>query len=135
MTDGLSEGVPVWVLLIERGIEEGSELRLFWQQDQAEAAARDYLAERWLNDSGLPSDTDDAIEQYNGDPTAGERVFLGRVRIEGERSRCRMCGEPIVLDDEGDQDSWVHADDANDGADHTAEFRSDPSQPTERDIA
>jgi hypothetical protein len=64
MTDGLSEGAPVWALLIERGIEDGSDLRLFWQQGDAEAAARGYLGERWLNDPGLPSDTDDAIEQY-----------------------------------------------------------------------
>jgi hypothetical protein len=70
----------------------------------------------------------------NGDPTGGG-VFLGRVRIEGERPRCRICGEPIALDDEGEPDSWVHAEDANDGADHTAVFRSSPSRPTERDIA
>ena len=135
MTDGLTRGVPVWVLLIERGIEDGSDLRLFWQRDQAEAAARDYLAEGWLNDPGLPPDTYDAIEQHNGDPTAAERVFLGQVRIEGDRSRCRLCGEPIVLDEEDDPDSWVHAEDANDGADHTAEFRSSPSQPKRRGIA
>lgn len=121
MTDGLIERVPLWALLIERGIDEGSDLWLFWQRNDAEAAARSYLAETWLHEPGLPSDIDDAIEQYNGEPNVGEHVFLGRVVIEGERQRCRLCSEPIVLDVEDDPDSWVHAADANDRADHTAE--------------
>lgn len=121
MTDTLSEGVFVWALLIERGLEDGSDLRMFWQRADAEAAARDYLADRWLDDPGSPSDADDAIEQYSGDPTGGEHVLLSRVRIEDTRSRCQLCGEPIALDDEDDPDSWIHTEDANDGADHTAE--------------
>lgn len=121
MTDSVTGGVPVRALLIERGVDEGSDLRLFWQRGEAEAAAGEHLSDRWFDDPGLPSDTDEAIEQYNGDPTGGEHVFLGRVRIEGERARCQLCSEPIVLDDEDDPDSWVHTEDANDGADHTAE--------------
>jgi hypothetical protein len=38
-----------------------------------------------------------------------------------ERPRCRLCGEPIVLDDPDDLMSWIHAEDANDQGDHTAE--------------
>lgn len=37
------------------------------------------------------------------------------------RPTCRMCGEPIVLDDPDDDMSWIHAQDANDRGDHTAE--------------
>ncbi len=40
-------------------------------------------------------------------------------RFDG-RPRCAACGEPIVLDDPKDPESWIHAPDANDRADHTA---------------
>lgn len=126
----------MWALLIERGVDEGSDLRLFWQRSDAEAAAQEYLAETWWDDEpSLPSGLAEVIERYNADPNAGAKLFLGAMAIEGERARCQLCGEPIVLDDEDDSNSWVHAEDANDGADHTAEFRSGPSQPTGRDIA
>lgn len=136
MTDSVAGGAPVWALLIERGVDEGSDLRLFWQRSDAEAAAQEYLAETWWDDEpSLPSGLAEVIERYNADPNAGAKLFLGAMAIEGERARCQLCGEPIVLDDEDDSNSWVHAEDANDGADHTAEFRSGPSQPTGRDIA
>ncbi|MCY4515933.1 MAG: hypothetical protein OXB99_01700 [Acidimicrobiaceae bacterium] len=48
--------MPVWALLIERGVDEGSDLRLFWQRSGAEAAAQDYLDETWRDDRpNLPS--------------------------------------------------------------------------------
>ena len=53
------------------------------------------------------------------DPQQG--VTVRRVVIRGERRCCRLCGEPVVLDDIVDQESWRHADDANDLGDHTAE--------------
>ena len=43
------------------------------------------------------------------------------VELLGERVRCRLCGEPAVLDDPTDGSSWIHAPDANDRGDHTAE--------------
>lgn len=46
---------------------------------------------------------------------------LSEVVVQGDRRRCRLCGEPLVLDDPSDPDSWRHADDANDLGDHTAE--------------
>lgn len=112
----------MWALLIERGVDEGSDLRLFWQRSDAEAAVQEHLDETWWEDGpSAPSGLAAVIERYNADPSAGAHLFLGAVAIEGERQRCRVCGEPIVLDDEDDPDSWVHAEDANDGADHTAE--------------
>ena len=44
------------------------------------------------------------------------------VVVRGVRRRCRLCREPIVLDDTLDRESWRHADDANDLGDHTAEM-------------
>lgn len=99
MTDAGAGGASVWALLVERDLMVGGDLRLFWTQDAAEAAARDYLAEVWLDGSELPSGVDDVIEQHNGDPATGEHIYLGPVVIEGERARCEVCGEPTVLDD------------------------------------
>ena len=51
----------------------------------------------------------------------GEPSVLSEVVVQGGRRRCRLCGEPVVLDDLFDAESWRHADDANDLGDHTAE--------------
>ena len=51
----------------------------------------------------------------------GQDVLLRQIRIQGDRTRCRLCGEPVELDDPLDEQSWVHAPDANDLGDHTAE--------------
>ena len=51
----------------------------------------------------------------------GERPLIREVIVQGEGRRCRLCGEPVVLDDIADPESWRHADDANDLGDHTAE--------------
>jgi hypothetical protein len=48
-------------------------------------------------------------------------VLLMQVVVQGERRRCRLCGQPVVLDDPADPMSWIHAADANDFGDHTAE--------------
>lgn len=52
----------------------------------------------------------------------GRDVVLMQVVVQGERRRCRLCGEPVVLDDTADPMSWIHAADASDGGDHTAEL-------------
>ena len=44
-----------------------------------------------------------------------------QVVVQGERGRCRLCREPVVLADLLDPESWRHSDDANDLGDHTAE--------------
>lgn len=51
----------------------------------------------------------------------GPPPSLSEVVVRGDRRRCRLCGEPIVLDDPSEGESWRHADDANDLGDHTAE--------------
>jgi hypothetical protein len=56
-----------------------------------------------------------------GDPT---RSAITETVVHGDRRRCVLCGEPVVLDDPSEEESWRHADDANDLGDHTAEVRA-----------
>lgn len=51
----------------------------------------------------------------------GGRPLVREVVLQGARHRCQLCGEPVVLDDRSDPMSWIHAEDANDLGDHTAE--------------
>jgi hypothetical protein len=51
----------------------------------------------------------------------GKDVLLRQIRIQGDRTRCRLCGEPVELVDPFDDLSWIHAPDANDLGDHTAD--------------
>ncbi len=120
----------VWVLLVERGIGEGAELNLYWRERAATAAARRYIEQASPVADGLPADAQDAIEPYNQLPGVAEHVLLAPFSIEGhqhfdghedERPRCTICGEPALLVDADDPQSWAHADDANDRGDHTAE--------------
>jgi hypothetical protein len=57
------------------------------------------------------------VEVLSGD---GEELTGNGARRPDDRPRCAACGEPVVLDDPADPDSWIHAPDANDRADHTA---------------
>ncbi|MCP3935925.1 MAG: hypothetical protein GY708_11205 [Actinomycetia bacterium] len=124
MTEAGWAGAPVWAFLVERGFDDGAELRLFWNRADAHAAAREYLAEDWAGDGLTPADADEVIEQYNQLSGNTEHVFVGPLPIEGERARCVICGEPVSLAVEADSESWIHAEDANDRRDHTAELHS-----------
>lgn len=119
----------VWALLVERGLDDGADLRLFWNLTDAHMAAWEYLADVWAGDGPLPADVDEALEQYNELPGNAEHVFVGQFPVEGERARCLICGEPIGLADETGSESWVHSEDANDGGDHTAEYSFKPMGP------
>lgn len=115
--------------MIERDLDTGAELRLFWNRTDAHAAAIEHLADVWADDGSLPADVDEAIEQYNELLSGTERIFVGQFPVEGERPRCELCGEPVSLADEFDAESWVHSADANDAGDHTAEFSPNSSGP------
>ena len=81
----------------------------------------------------VPGRADSAVAAFweRADEVAHETALLAtgpvdiavtrEVVVQGERRRCRLCGEPVVLDDTLDPESWRHADDANDLGDHTAE--------------
>jgi hypothetical protein len=63
----------------------------------------------------------EAYAKSRGAANPGQPSVLSELVVRGGRRRCRLCGEPIVLDDPSDAESWRHADDANDLGDHTAE--------------
>jgi hypothetical protein len=42
-----NENYDVWALLVERGLDAGSDLQLFWYEADAIEAARDHLAGSW----------------------------------------------------------------------------------------
>jgi hypothetical protein len=134
----------VWVFLVERGVEAGSELNLYWRELAATAAARRYVEEVWPKAGALPTDVQAAIERYNQLPAVAEHVLLAPFPIEGHqffdgdqdrRPRCTVCSQPVVLADADDSQSWIYAADANDQADHTAEVDSTDGGPMEGDIA
>jgi hypothetical protein len=126
------DGKPaVWVFLVERGLNDGSDLQLFWHEAAAIDAARAHLSASWPPEElATQADVLEAIEAANqlvGDeeyivlapfPIAGNQYFEGDT---DDRPRCRACREPIELDDVDDPESWIHCEDANDLGDHTAE--------------
>jgi hypothetical protein len=90
-------GTTVW-LVLDIGQANG-DVAGFWEQADAVARQAALLA-------ASPHDL----------------VLVREVVVQGGRRRCRLCGEPVVLDDTCDPESWRHADDANDLGDHTAEL-------------
>jgi len=121
----------VWVFLVERGLNDGSDLQLFWHEEAAIDAARSHLSRSWpIEELATKADVLEAIEAANqlvGDeeyivlapfPIAGHQHFEGDT---DERPRCSACREPVELDDPDDPESWIHWEDANDLGDHTAE--------------
>lgn len=92
-----SGGQPRIWLVHSRGQQDDA-VAAFWELIDAEA----YAEARRAANPGQPS-------------------VLIQLGVQGGRRRCRLCGEPIALDDPSDAESWRHADDANDLGDHTAE--------------
>ena len=82
---------------------------------------RDRFAERLASVRGLNlgSPLADAILD------AGIDALADVEQARANRRRCVLCGEPIVLGDPNDPESWVHAEDASDWGDHSAEIEGD----------
>ena len=92
-----SVGQPrIW--LVHSRTQQDDAVAAFWERVDAEAYAE---ARRTAN--------------------PGQSSVLSQLVVQGGRRRCRLCGEPMVLDDPSDVESWRHTDDANDLGDHTAE--------------
>ncbi len=120
----------VWVPLIEPGVDEGAELSLYWRESAASVVAFRYMEQEWSDDDPLSVDLQESIERYNQLPDVTEHVLPAPFSIEGQqffdgdedlRSRCVNCGQPVVPADADCFESWMHAEDANDDADHAAE--------------
>ena len=99
------------------------------QQEQGPSASAGQ-ARIWLVRSASQPDRDVAAFGERADAVAFADAWsaaspgppvLSEIMVRGERRRCCLCGEPIVLDDPSEAESWRHADDANDLGDHTAE--------------
>ena len=101
-------------------------------QQQQHASTSSGEARIWLVCSPGQSDREvvafweraDAVafaDAWSAANNQGPPPVLSEVGVRGHRRRCRLCGEPIVLDDPSEAESWRHADDANDLGDHTAE--------------
>jgi len=86
----------IW--LVHSRSQQDDAVAAFWERTDAEA----YVAAR-------------------GAVSTGPQSVLSEAVVHGRRRLCRLCGEPIVLDDPTDPESWRHTDDANDLGDHTAE--------------
>jgi hypothetical protein len=79
------------------------------------------LVARLADVSGL-----DPESQLSADVRAAAVGALEDVEeARANRRRCAACGEPIVLCDPDDPESWVHAEDAGDWGDHSAEIGDD----------
>jgi len=144
MDTDLAYGRSVWVLLVERGVEDGAELNLYWGETAAADAARRYLAQAWPIADAVPADVQDAIERYNRLPGVAEHVLLAPFPIEGHQSidgdqdqriRFTACGQPALPADADDPPSWVSADFVNDQAERIAGIDSTDNRPMDLDIA
>ena len=83
MTD---DDAVVWVFLVERGLEAGSELRLFWHEAEAIEAARGHLSGSWPIEGLVTSDqVYEAIEAVSQLAGNEEYVVLAEFPITGRR--------------------------------------------------
>lgn len=73
---------PVWACIIERDIDRGCEIELFWHESDAVEAARSYLADRWPREQlNAPADVREAIEAANQIVGKDEYLTLDRLSI------------------------------------------------------
>lgn len=103
-TLGADSGAPleVWVLLIERSLDTGADLWLYWHELDARRAARRHMESDWPEDAGpMPDDVYAAIEQFNSHHDGDEHIWLGASPIgataheeasNGEYRDPKQCG-------------------------------------------
>lgn len=83
MTDRQPE---VWVFLVERGLDAGSDLRLFWNEAGAIGAAREHLSKTWPEADLTTGDrVYEAIEATNQTLAAEEYLVLAAFPVMGYR--------------------------------------------------
>ena len=74
----------VWVLLIERGLDAGSDVRLFWHEAEAIETARGHLSGSWpIEDLVTRDQVYEAIERANQLAGSEEYVVLAPFPIAG----------------------------------------------------
>ncbi|MGH8924011.1 MAG: hypothetical protein ACRDWA_05120 [Acidimicrobiia bacterium] len=82
MTDDEPE---VWVLLVERGLDAGSDLQLFWRETDAVRAAWEYLSKSGPDANLSTGELDEAIEATNQTLGAEEYIVLASFPVMGHR--------------------------------------------------
>ena len=96
MTSHLQEGLrpmnqtellQAWVLLIERSLETGAGLSLYWHELDARRAAHKYMESDWPPEAGaMPSDVHAAIELFNDHHDGCEHIWLSSTPIKSTHS-------------------------------------------------
>lgn len=76
----------VWVFLVERGLDAGSDLRLFWHEAEAIETARGHLSGSWpIEGLVTPDQAYEAIEAVNQMASNEEFVVLAQFPVTGHR--------------------------------------------------
>ena len=92
--DDAGECLQAWVLLIERSLDTGADLSLYWQELDARRAARMYMESDWPLEAGaMPSDVYAAIEQFNAHHHGCEHIWLGSTPIKVTHSEAIISSE------------------------------------------
>ena len=82
-----TELLQAWVLLIERSLETGADLSLYWHELDARRAAQVHMESDWPPEAGaMPSDVNAAIELFNDHHNGCEHIWLGSTPIKSAHS-------------------------------------------------
>lgn len=85
--DESSELLQAWVLLIERSLDTGADLSLYWHELDARRAAQMHMESDWPPEAGtMPSDVNAAIELFNDHYSGSEHIWLGSTPIKSTHS-------------------------------------------------
>ena len=83
----VEECLQAWVLLIERSLDTGADLSLYWHEIDARRAALVHMESDWPLEAGtMPSDVYAAIELFNANRHGCEHVWLGSTPIKAIHS-------------------------------------------------
>ena len=82
----MTDDDPVmWMFLVERGLEAGSDLRLFWREAEAIEAARGHLSGSWPIEGLVTQDrVYEMIEAINQVPGSDEYLVLAPISVKGD---------------------------------------------------
>ena len=85
--DEADERLQVWVLLIERPLDVGADLSLYWQELDALRAAQEHMEPDWPQEAGtMPNNISAAIELFNAHQDGCEHIWLGPAPIKSSHS-------------------------------------------------
>ena len=85
--DEADEHIQAWAFLIERPLDAGADLSLYWQELDALRAARTHMESDWPQQAGtMPSNVNAAIELFNAHQNGCEHLWLGPTPIKSAHS-------------------------------------------------